>query len=237
VSPAPARSLEDEFFGDEGSEDTDPSVKTVAAPDALEQRFTSDAAADELEAPAPREPAGSRWLAMSVAAALAVALIGVVTWRVSTSDEQFVAPPIVLPEPPKVEAAVALPEDEPLPPPSVSDQQIALALSDAAKLYEENQFGEAIAALEQVVEVAPSSVDAWMLLGEARLDNEERQAAEEAAQTVLALDPNHADAFLLLATMHIRDGKKDVASGEIARYLELEPNGKHAEEAKRLLHR
>jgi DNA-binding response OmpR family regulator len=233
------QALEDQFFGDDGSEDTDPSVPTVAAREASEptdQMYALPSAEDE--APAPRESAGSRWLALSVAAALLVALIGVVTWRLSTNDEPFVAPPIVLPEAPKLEPAQLLPEqDERVPPVNVSEDQIKQALSDAAKLYEENQFGEAIAALEQIVEVAPSSVDAWMLLGEARLDNEERSAAEEAAHTVLALDPNHADAYLLLATMHIRDGKRDVGATEIARYLELEPNGKHADEAKRLLRR
>jgi cytochrome c-type biogenesis protein CcmH/NrfG len=250
--PAPApmkaaaeRSLEDEFFsserGESGTEDTDPAAAVVAAPAAIEDTYVPNAhrgasLQDESElVPARRDPAGSRWFALSVAAALLVALIGVLTWRLSTGDEEpFVAPPIVLPQAPKAEPAE---QAETVPPVEVSDEQIKAALDEATKQYEEAQFGEAIATLEQIVEVAPSSVEAWLLMAMARLDNDERARSEEAAMTVLALDPNRADAFLLLATIHIREGKRDVAAGEIARYLELDPNGKHAEEAKRLLRR
>lgn len=221
-------SLEDAFFSEE---DTDPSVAAVAAvPAVIEDTYVRR---DDVAAPA-RSTEASRWIALSIAAALLVALLGVVTWRAAT-EEPFVAPPIVLPRPPA--PAPVVETGEALPPPSVSEEAIAAALADAAKLYEDNQFGEAIAALDQIVEVAPSNVQAWMLMGEARLDNEDRAGAAEAAATVLALDPNYADAFLLLATMHIREGQRDVAAGEIARYLELEPNGKHADEAKRLLRR
>ncbi len=250
VVPAPvpaaasSKSLEEEFFGDD---DTDPSVKTVPAPAAIEDTYVpakhraAETAGAAGEAPADSDeplvlqPSGSKWLALSVGAALFIALIGVVTWKVSSSEEEaFVPPPIVLPEPPApepVEPKLEVPEI------SVSDEQIALALKEATAQYEEAQFGEAIATLEQITEVAPSSVAAWMLLAMARFDNSEPAQAEEAAMTVLALDPNHADAFLLLATIHIRAGKRDVAAGEIGRYLELEPNGKHADEAKRLLKR
>lgn len=249
VVPAPvpaaasSKSLEEEFFG---NDDTDPSVKTVPVPQAIEDTYVppkhraaetaaaADAPADSDEA-LVLQPSGSKWLALSFGAALFIALIGVVTWKVSSSEEEaFVPPPIVLPEPPKpepVEPKLEVPEV------NVSDEQVALALKEATAQYEEAQFGEAIATLEQITEVAPSSVPAWMLLAMARFDNGDPAQAEEAAMTVLALDPNHADAFLLLATIHIRAGKRDVAAGEIGRYLELEPNGKHADEAKRLLKR
>ena len=255
-APAPARTLEDEFFSDSAAgstaddvEDTDPSVKAVAVPPGVEDtyvpaKYRGPAEQDEATAPAVSDAgdagltsreSGSRWLALSVAAALLISLLGLITWRLSApSEDAFVAPPIVLPEPPKdTEPVVRLevPEVE------VSDEQVAAALKEASNQYEEGQFGEAIATLEQIAEVAPSSVAAWMLMAMARFDNGEPALAEEAAMTVLALDPNHADAFLLLATIHIRGGKRDVAVGEIGRYLELEPNGKHADEAKRLLKR
>jgi len=235
VPPAPVQtkapvSVEDQFF-----EDTDPSVAAVAPPAAIEDTFVPSQFRADAEAtmiPEPRR-SGSKWLGLMIAAALLVGLIGVVTVQLSES-EPFVPPPIVIPTPPQPVA------DEPkleVPEITVTDEQIKAAMTEATQQYEDAQFGEAIATLEQIAEVAPSNVEVWMLLAMARLDNGENARAEEAALTALALDPNRAEAFLLLATLHIREGKRDVAAGEIARYLELEPNGKHAEEAKKLLKR
>ncbi len=228
VTKAPVGSVEDQFF-----EDTDPAAAIVAPPAAIEDTYVPSRYREE--EPAAPTGSGSKWLIVMIGLAVVVGLIGVVTFSLSEDEAAFVPPPIVLPEPPK-----SLAPEEPkleVPEVNVTDEQIKAAMTEATKQYEDDQFGEAIATLEQITEVAPSSVEAWMLLAMARLDNGEAARAEEAALTVLALDPNKADAFLLLATIHIRAGKRDVAAGEIARYLELEPNGKHAEEAKKLLKR
>ncbi|MBL8950996.1 MAG: response regulator [Myxococcaceae bacterium] len=236
----PAPSVEDQFF-----EDTDPSVKTVPVPAAIEDTYTPGRLRGEAEPEEtlqlPREGSGStKWLMAMIGASLAVIVIGLITWQVTeyeSGEPAFVAPPIVLPEPPKPVEAVAEEPKLEVPEVTVTDAQLKAAMEEATKQYDEGQFGEAIATLEQVAEVAPSNVECWMLLAMARLDNSENARAEEAALTALALDPNRAEAFLLLATLHIRQGKRDVAAGEIARYLELEPNGKHAAEAKQLLRR
>src|SRR5205085_2905128 len=93
--------------------------------------------ADDTEALPAGASTGSKWMALSVAAALLIGLVGVITWRVSTSNEEpFVAPPIVLPEPPKApEPVVHLDAPEV----QVSDEQIAAALKEASNQYEEGQ--------------------------------------------------------------------------------------------------
>jgi CheY-like chemotaxis protein/tetratricopeptide (TPR) repeat protein len=118
---------------------------------------------------------------------------------------------------------------------TVSDADIQRALDEGTQQYERGEYADSIATLEQLVEVAPSSVNVWMLLAMARLDNLDSAGAEEAAKTVLALDEKHADAFLVLATAHIRQGQKELGAKEIGKYLELDPKGRHADEARRLL--
>jgi DNA-binding response OmpR family regulator/cytochrome c-type biogenesis protein CcmH/NrfG len=141
-----------------------------------------------------------------------------------------VAAPVVAPvEPvaaPVEEAAVAEPTVD------VSDN-----LVEARKLYESGQYPRAVSVLEQVLADAPTSADAWMLMGLVRYDAGEGSAAKAAAEKVLSLDAKNARVHILLASMAFDAGDRDLGKAELQKYLDLDPSGQHADEARALLKR
>jgi cytochrome c-type biogenesis protein CcmH/NrfG len=110
-------------------------------------------------------------------------------------------------------------------------------LNLARAFYESEQYARATSVLEQVVQDAPRSSDAWLLLGLVRYDAHDTLGARLAAARVLAIDPRNARVQILLASMHFDAHETEAARAALTRYLELEPAGAFAEEARTLLRR
>lgn|GEM_PF-2106989 len=224
-------------------------ASTVAAERSVSQavlgfKTEEEAELDEAEAQAATEPTRIGALGWSVIAILLIGATAITAWQLATKHEPSElavavtapvavppneAPPIHLPE----VAAVEVIADEP----TLSNEDSALALVSATRLYDEGKLKEATAALEKLVGQDSSNTNAWMLLGLARFDSNDIAGAEEAANTVLSIDPKVARAYLLRATILIQAKKRPEATAEIQKYLDLEPNGPFADEAKALLKR
>lgn len=108
-------------------------------------------------------------------------------------------------------------------------------LADGVRAYQAGEYQKAVAVLEQVVADEPTSLQGWLVLGQARYDAGNTAGAKEAAARVLELDPKNAKVHLLLATIAHDASDKVTMRAEVEKYLELAPNGEHAAEAKALL--
>ena len=241
--PAPASSLEHDFFNIEETPAPVANDRSVSQA-VLGFKSEDEAELDEAEAQASTEPTRIGALGWSVVAVLLIGATAITAWQLATRHEPAEhvarvtapiavppneAPPIYLPE---VVAAVEEPVE-----PSLSNEDSALALVSATRLYDEGKLKEAKAALEQLVAQDTTNTNAWVLLGLARFDSNDIAGAEEAANTVLSIDPKVARAYLLRATILIQAKKRPEATAEIQKYLDLEPNGTFADEAKALLKR
>ncbi len=109
------------------------------------------------------------------------------------------------------------------------------ALRTGRTLYEQSRPRQAARYLEQAVALEPTRAAAWVLLGLARFDADQLQAAEHAARKALELEPGNGRALLLLASIAYDQGRAPQGNAALEKYLALEPNGPFAKEARALL--
>ncbi len=204
--------------------------------------FGEDSDEDSLTTPPPMDMAAeSKGLARVLVGATAVALIAAAV---------VTALPIRLPKAPSAPvpasapvaaAPVVQPAEAPASPTleeaaEEGEAALAEALREGTTLYEQGRTAEAVKKLQEVVDADPTSSTGWLLLGLARFDASDAAGAEEAAREALDLNPKEGRALMLLASIYLYAGQRTKAEVELRRYLELEPQGKHAEEARQLLH-
>ncbi len=165
--------------------------------------------------------------------------IGLAIPRPSSAPSEPARLPVVVeaPRSPPPAAEVSpspLPAAEPLPaaPPSTAP---VLGLREGMSLYDSGKPQEAAGVLRKVVAEHPDSANAWLFLGLARFDSQDRLGAEQAALRTLELAPKSGRAVMLLATVYLDAGQKGKAAIELKRYLQLEPHGPFANDAKQLL--
>lgn len=140
--------------------------------------------------------------------------------------------PVVAPVP---APAVLEPVELAVEPAPVEVIDVSEPLADGVRAYQAGDYQKAVAVLEQVVADEPSSLQGWLVLGQARYDAGNSAGAQAAAARVLELDPSNAKVHLLLATIAHDAADKATMRAEVEKYLELAPNGEHAAEAKALL--
>ncbi len=225
IVAAPA-ALEDAFFRDSSAS------TGVAAPvaAALEASFLDEAPVKKPRAVWPVVLVG---LGLVVVAVLGESLFG--------APRQPVVEPVV---PAPVEAAPVA-EEAPAPAAVEAEPVVAVEpaadvtdnLTEARRLYEAGQYGKAVSVLDQVLADAPTSADAWLLMGLVRYDAGESAAAKTAADKVLSLDAKNSRVHILLASMAFDAGDRDLGKAELQKYLDLDPTGQHADEARALLKR
>ncbi len=220
-------SVEDSFFND--------------APTLVEAPPQTEAGVDEAtpEPPAAVKKAGPpRWkvglfaVGLLVAAAVGESFFKAKVVKVTTEVAPIAAPiapaPVAAAEPETAPEVAAAPD---------TTVDISDNLTEARKLYESGQYPRAVSVLEQVLSDAPSSTDAWMLMGLVRFDNGNVAAARAAAEKVLSLDAKNARVHILLASIAFDANDREAGKVELQKYLDLDPNGPQAEEARTLLKR
>ena len=214
-------------------------VTPAASPRALEARRAQDALehgffeAEEGPGVATDAKRSLPWLSFGVAFALLVA--GVVVVAVRLGAPESAAPLEAEPLVGRL-LSLELPALEPIEIFQAHPEAGAL-LAEATAVYEAGRAGEAVPMLEQVVELEPTSTQAWLMLGLARYDSGDSLGANEAAHTLLAIDPTAARAHLLLATLQLDAKRLDEFRASLQKYLELDPEGKFADEARVLMQR
>lgn len=223
--PMPVRVVKDDveaaFFGSgaddvTGYEDT---VSPHAAPAPRKQRVGLLLG---LAAVAVLVVVGVEWLVKSVLPAAEAPVVAAPAEVVATVVEPVVAQP--------VEVAPAV--EEPAPEAIID---VSEPLADGVRAYQRGEYQKAVSVLEQVVADEPSSVQGWLVLGQARYDLGNAAGARAATERVLQLEPKNAKVHLLLATLAHDANDKAAMRAELERYLELDPAGEHAGEAKALL--
>jgi hypothetical protein len=215
-----------------------PSADVEAAFFAAAGPGEEDVRPGETEVPAPgtAASAGSR-LPLILGVVVAVAVLAFAFQVLARRDETPAPPPAAAPAP--VVAKPASPGPVPEPEPEVVETPVDVTenLKLAQGFYESGQYPRATSVLEQVVQDAPRSVDAWLLLGLVRYDARDTLGARSAAGHVLAIDPRNARVQILLASIYFEAKEADAAKAALNRYLELEPAGPFADEAQKLLKR
>lgn len=208
------------------------------SPEALEAAFFDDVPA---EAPVVRRRA--RWSLLAVVA-VAVVLLAAGFLVDAMRGPAPVEPPephfATMPAPPPplidVEEPTLLEADEPADVvPAAVD--VSESLAEGRRLYEAGRYRQAASVLEQVIDDAPQSVTAWILLGLVRYDSMDVAGARAAADRVLAIDPDNARVQVLLATLAFDAGDYPAGRTALHRYLKLEPEGPFAADARALLAR
>lgn len=127
---------------------------------------------------------------------------------------------------------VAVDETETAAPEAVD---VSEPLADGVRAYQRGEYQKAVSVLEQVVADEPTSLQGWLVLGQARYDLGNAAGARDATVRVLELDPKNAKVHVLLATIAHDANDKAAMRAELEKYLELDPTGEHSAEAKALL--
>lgn len=202
-----------------------------------------DATAFEDTMPAHASPRQSGRVGLLIGLALAAVVIAVgFEWLLNRSpslSEVPVSAALTAPPAP-VEAAPSVAALEPV---TVDETEIAAPeavdvsepLADGVRAYQRGEYQKAVSVLEQVVADEPTSLQGWLVLGQARYDLGNAAGARDATVRVLELDPKNAKVHVLLATIAHDANDKAAMRAELEKYLELDPTGEHAAEAKALL--
>lgn len=205
----------------------------------------ADATAFEDTLPAHASPRPSGRVGLLIGLALAAVVIAVgFEWLLhrstSLAEVPVAAALTAAPVSPPVEAApsvavlepVAVDETETAAPEAVD---VSEPLADGVRAYQRGEYQKAVSVLEQVVADEPTSLQGWLVLGQARYDLGNAAGARDATVRVLELDPKNAKVHVLLATIAHDANDKPAMRAELEKYLELDPTGEHAAEAKALL--
>ncbi len=205
----------------------------------------ADATAFEDTLPAHASPRQSGRVGLLIGLAFAAVVIAVgFEWllhRSTSLAEVPVAASLTAAAPVPVEVApsvaalepVVVDETEETAAPEAVD--VSEPLADGVRAYQRGEYQKAVSVLEQVVADEPTSLQGWLVLGQARYDLGNAAGARDATVRVLELDPKNAKVHVLLATIAHDANDKPAMRAELEKYLELDPTGEHAAEAKALL--
>jgi hypothetical protein len=201
--------------------------------------------------PAPRQPAGKRWVAlvaMACAGGVAIA-IAFRPWRtatVSTPASSPVAeatPPLSTPSAPVETKSPAAPPPATAPSPqpsaapaqSSSTDEYSRALQEGEALLKRGRYRAAAQELRKAVAIDGKSVPALLALGNALLEADDARSALPPLQQAAALEPVNPRAHLLLGTAYQSVKRKPEALKEYRRYLDLDPQGEYAADVRAIL--
>jgi Tfp pilus assembly protein PilF len=84
-------------------------------------------------------------------------------------------------------------------------------------------FPKVTAELEKAVEIYPEFAEAWQVLGEVRLELQDREGGRDAFERASAADPRFALPFLSLAAMELDDQQWEAAAEMSHQALEINP--------------
>jgi tetratricopeptide (TPR) repeat protein len=90
-------------------------------------------------------------------------------------------------------------------------QDVSDDFTQAAKLFEERAYSEAITKLEAITQAAPDNEPAWYYLGVARLRTDDYEGALEALLKAAALRPGRPGTHLYIGELYERTGAYDEA--------------------------
>lgn len=107
---------------------------------------------------------------------------------------------------------------------SRNTESVKTMLERAAVLNDRERFDEALALLENAVQMDRGNGDAHYLRGVAYENLQQFDQALEAYNQCLKVEPNHTDAFNNRGVIHGRMGNLDLAVGDLARAVELNPD-------------
>lgn len=96
-------------------------------------------------------------------------------------------------------------------------------LSEALRLYQQEDYSEAVRRLREIVAEAPDNAQAWMYYGAALGQLQEWDAAVRALRQVVRLQPEQASSYCDLASALLEQGDVGSAGEAIASALLLEP--------------
>ncbi len=103
-------------------------------------------------------------------------------------------------------------------------ESVETMLERATVLNDRERFDEALALLENAVQVDRGNADAYYLRGVAYENLQRFDQALEAYNQCLKIQPDHTDAFNNRGVIHGRMGNLDLAAGDLARAVELNPD-------------
>jgi tetratricopeptide (TPR) repeat protein len=96
--------------------------------------------------------------------------------------------------------------------------------SDGMRCYNEGKYKEAIALLQQVVNIHLNSAMAWYFLGLSLAAERRYPEAVEPIKIALDLQPDYVQAHLALGDTYLKLGELDEARAAYLRALEMQPN-------------
>ncbi|MBL9107107.1 MAG: DUF4388 domain-containing protein [Myxococcales bacterium] len=102
------------------------------------------------------------------------------------------------------------------------------AIKKANKLYMAGKAKEAMAAVEEVLAVAPADPQALLLKANILVERKDLEGARAAAQGAIAGDPGLAAAYLALGVIEQEAGQVEAALSAYEKYLELAPKDQYA---------
>jgi Tfp pilus assembly protein PilF len=100
-------------------------------------------------------------------------------------------------------------EEEPMS--HIPDDQLALSYEIAKMSFEQRDYTAAAGRLEELVEVEPGNVGAWLLLARAYFHSAQLSRAESTLREVLHRDPTEAYAHLMLGRVLQRQSRHEEA--------------------------
>lgn len=102
------------------------------------------------------------------------------------------------------------------------------AIKKANKLYMAGKAKEAMAAVEEVLAVAPADPQALLLKANILVERKDLEGARAAAQGAIAGDPGLAAAYLALGVIEQEAGQVEAALAAYEKFLELAPKDQYA---------
>ena len=103
-------------------------------------------------------------------------------------------------------------------------QKVSTLIEQGAKLYKEENYGEAEAIFLDIVRINPKEVEAYEYLGEVYLEKKEYDHAIETLEFARGLNPNEDRIYYDLGMVHHSQGNFDKAMSYLKECVELAPN-------------
>jgi tetratricopeptide (TPR) repeat protein len=94
----------------------------------------------------------------------------------------------------------------------------------ASTAFSQNQYDEAIAAYQQIIQKYPESLYAWSNLGVAYFQKQDFPNAQTALKQAIRLNPADAFSYSMLGIVYYQIGEYDLAIEHLTRATALEPN-------------
>ena len=99
-------------------------------------------------------------------------------------------------------------------------------LVEAEALVQQGSVQEAKKKIQEELELTPSSVEGWNLLGIVYTEEKDYPGAAEAFERALKIAPNSAKARNNLGNVYVAEGKLDLAEKEFERVLRVDPGNR-----------